>query len=294
MDNRSSLIPICLILTSGAITRVQLTVEIQYNKIHVYIFNFNFRLFQVILTSVPLTSVIFTFDSWPWGQTVCKLSECVKDISVGVSVFTLTALSAERYYAVVNPIRRHVAGMKAVPLAVLIACLIWVLAIVLSMPAALFSHVMNVDITTNSSVHICNPFPVELGASYRRGVVLFKFLAYYVIPLLIIAGYYFQIARHLQLSTRNMPCELSAIQRLEQIRSRRKVGKMVISIVLIFFICFLPYHIFMIWFHFFASTLNDYNKYWHIFRIIGFVMTFINSCVNPIVLYFASTTFRER
>ena len=69
---------------------------------------------------------------------------------------------------------------------------------------------------------------------------------------------------------------------------------MMISIVLIFFICFLPYHTFMIWFHFFASTMKDYNKYWHIFRIIGFCMTFINSCINPLVLYFAITTFRER
>ena len=73
-----------------------------------------------------------------------------------------------RYYAVVNPIRRHVAGMKAISLAIIIACLIWVLAIVLSMPAAVFSHVMNVDIATNSSVHICNPFPVELGEYLTR------------------------------------------------------------------------------------------------------------------------------
>ena len=73
-----------------------------------------------------------------------------------------------RYYAVANPIRRHVAGMKAVSLAILIACFIWVLAVVLSMPAALFSRVMNVDITTNSSVYICNPFPVELSEYLTR------------------------------------------------------------------------------------------------------------------------------
>ncbi|XP_050600008.1 neuropeptide CCHamide-1 receptor-like, partial [Bombus affinis] len=66
------------------------------NTSTIYIFSLALGDILVILTSVPLTSVIFTFDSWPWGQTVCKLSECVKDISVGVSVFTLTALSAER------------------------------------------------------------------------------------------------------------------------------------------------------------------------------------------------------
>lgn len=57
---------------------------------------FNFRVFQVIITSVPFTSLLYTIESWPWGLAVCKLSECAKDISIGVSVFTLTALSAER------------------------------------------------------------------------------------------------------------------------------------------------------------------------------------------------------
>ena len=52
--------------------------------------------FQVIITCVPFTSFLYTIESWPWGLAVCKLSECAKDISIGVSVFTLTALSAER------------------------------------------------------------------------------------------------------------------------------------------------------------------------------------------------------
>lgn len=50
----------------------------------------------VIITCVPFTSLLYTIESWPWGLAVCKLSECAKDISIGVSVFTLTALSAER------------------------------------------------------------------------------------------------------------------------------------------------------------------------------------------------------
>lgn len=60
----------------------------------------------VIITCVPFTSIVYTVEYWPWGVALCKLSETVKDISIGVSVFTLTALSAERYCAIVNPLRR--------------------------------------------------------------------------------------------------------------------------------------------------------------------------------------------
>ncbi|KAK9308991.1 hypothetical protein QLX08_001188 [Tetragonisca angustula] len=249
----------------------------------------------VIITCVPFTSFLYTIESWPWGLAVCKLSECAKDISIGVSVFTLTALSAERYCAIVNPIRRHVAGLSAKPLTILIACLIWILAIILAMPAAFFSHVPIIPLKHNESIFICSPFPDEFGESYQKGVVMFKFLAYYAIPLLVITGFYLGMARHLELSTRNMPGELSTgCHRMEQIRARKKVGKMVISFVVIFFICFLPYHVFMLWFHFCPSSKQDFDDMWHAFRIVGFCLSFVNSCVNPIALYFVSGTFRKR
>lgn len=65
----------------------------------------------VILTSVPFTSMIYTMESWPWGELICKISETAKDISIGVSVFTLTALSADRFFAIVDPLKKlHATG----------------------------------------------------------------------------------------------------------------------------------------------------------------------------------------
>lgn len=60
----------------------------------------------MIIICVPLASLVYTLESWPWGSALCRITECAKDISIGVSVFTLTALSAERYCAIVNPLRK--------------------------------------------------------------------------------------------------------------------------------------------------------------------------------------------
>lgn len=69
-------------------------------------------LLQVIVTCVPFTFTVYILDSWPFGLLLCKLSECAKDISIGVSVFTLTALSADRFFAIVDPMRKlHVTGI---------------------------------------------------------------------------------------------------------------------------------------------------------------------------------------
>ena len=61
---------------------------------------------MVILFCVPFTSTVYTVESWPYGLIVCKFSEFIKDVSIGVSVFTLTALSADRYLAIVDPMRK--------------------------------------------------------------------------------------------------------------------------------------------------------------------------------------------
>lgn len=50
-------------------------------------------------------------------------------------------------------------------------------------------------------------------------------------------------------------------------------------------------------FHFFFSNSEnshtEYNAFWHVLRIIGFCLSFGNSCANPIALYFVSAAFRK-
>ncbi|XP_011635830.1 neuropeptide CCHamide-2 receptor-like [Pogonomyrmex barbatus] len=290
-----SLILIVGVAGNGILVLILLCHASMRNIPNTYVLSLALGDLLVIVTCVPFTSIVYTIESWPWGLTICKLSECAKDISIGVSVFTLAALSAERYCAIVNPIRRHVAGLSAKPLTILTASLIWVLAIILAMPAAFFSYVSSIQLNGNHSILICNPFPEEFGDVYEKGMVMFKFLAYYVIPLCVIAGFYLGMAWHLALSTKNMPGELPGGDlHVEQIKARRRVGKMVVCFIIVFVICFLPYHIFMLWFHFCPTARDDYDYYWHAFRIIGFCLSFSNSCVNPIALYLISRTFRQR
>lgn len=66
-----------------------------------------------------------------------------------------------------------------------------------------------------------------------------------------------------------------------------------LAFVLIFAICFLPHHVFMLWFYNYPKSTDEYNTFWHVLRIVGFCLSFINSCINPIALYLVSGTFRK-
>ncbi|XP_050523750.1 MOXD1 homolog 1-like isoform X2 [Daktulosphaira vitifoliae] len=148
--------------------------------------------------------------SWPYGLIVCKLSEAIKDISIGVSVFTLTALSADRYFAIVNPMRKlhaSLGGRFATRFTVTVTMTIWTLAIACATPDAVFSYIRQFRLHNVVLFEVCYPYPEEMGPAYPRVMVLVKFLVYYAVPLTIIACFYIMIARHLMHTAKNMPGE---------------------------------------------------------------------------------------
>lgn len=50
----------------------------------------------LLLTCVPVDASRFFLEDWLFGEVGCKLLPAIQLTSVGVSVFTLTALSADR------------------------------------------------------------------------------------------------------------------------------------------------------------------------------------------------------
>ncbi|XP_076679256.1 neuropeptide CCHamide-1 receptor-like isoform X2 [Andrena cerasifolii] len=261
------------------------------NVPNIYVFSLALGDLLVIVTCVPFTSTAYILDSWPFGLVMCKVSECVKDISVGVSVFTLTALSADRFFAIVDPMRKlHATGRRATRFTVIVASLIWLLAIFCAIPAS-FSYIKDFRVNKNVSFRACYPFPDEFGPNYSKTILVCRFFIYYAVPLSIIAVFYILMARHLMHSTRNIPGEMQG--QVRQVKARKKVAKMVMAFVIVFAVCFFPQHVFMLWFYIHPTAQEDYNAFWHYFRILSFCLAFTNSCINPIALYCVSGTFRK-
>ncbi|XP_049817471.1 neuropeptide CCHamide-2 receptor [Aethina tumida] len=278
------------VIGNGTLVIIFIRHRAMRNVPNTYIFSLALADLLVIITCVPFTSILYTVEYWPWGVVVCKVSETAKDISIGVSVFTLTALSAERYCAIVNPLRR----LQTKPMTVLSAALIWVLAATFSLPDAINSRLDYMEIDRNKTLVFCSPFPnITDVDSYKKYSIVIKSLVYYIIPLAIIACFYVLMAIRLHHSANEMPGEIRGTQSVAQAKARRHVARMVLIFVFLFFICFLPHHVFMLWFHLNENALNEYNDWWHAIRIIGFCLSFLNSCVNPVALYCVSGVFRS-
>ncbi|KAF5270749.1 hypothetical protein FQA39_LY01487 [Lamprigera yunnana] len=284
------------VIGNGTLVIIFMRHRTMRNVPNTYILSLALADLLVIITSVPFTSVIYTVESWPWGELICKLSETAKDISIGVSVFTLTALSADRFFAIVDPLKKlHATGgsRKATRVTLGIAISIWILALICAIPAAIGSHLMIVN-NPKAAINftVCYPFPQDwLHHQYPKINVMMRFLILYILPLAIIAIFYLKMANYLIISTKNVPGEVQGTQK--QIRARKKVAITVLIFVLVFAVCFLPSHVFMLFFYFYPNSEEYYNAFWHYTRIIGFCLSYLNSCANPVALYWVSGTFRK-
>lgn len=243
----------------------------------------------VIVGTVPFISTIYTFDSWPYGVFMCKLSEFLRDVSSGVTVLTLTLLSIDRYIAIVKPLHK-LTGHSGRSLTLMMACCVWVIAVIIAIPGAHFSFLWEVPLYPDHVIYVCYPFPENMIPWYPRIMVLVKFSFLYVIPLSIIAIFYALMARHLLSASKD--CVGANDSHIKKRKGRTKVAKIVLVFVILFAVCFFPSHVFMLWFYFHPNADENYTSFWHAWKILGYVLTFFNSCLNPIALYFISGVFR--
>ncbi|XP_032882283.1 neuromedin-B receptor [Amblyraja radiata] len=242
----------------------------------------------LLVTCVPVDAARYFFEEWVFGTVACKLIPLIQLTSVGVSVFTLTALSADRYKAIVNPM--DIQESSAVLHTCLKAVTIWLISVVLAIPEAVYSQVVQHHNGNNMSFSACVPYPLSDKLHPKIHSVLI-FLVYYLIPLTIISIYYLHIARTLIKSAHNMPGESSEHAK-RQMETRKRLAKIVLVFVGLFAMCWFPNHVLYMYRSFHYGQIDPSLGHLLI-TVLGRVLSFCNSCVNPFALYLLSESFRR-
>ncbi|XP_005404647.1 PREDICTED: bombesin receptor subtype-3 [Chinchilla lanigera] len=258
---------------------------------NIFITSLAFGDLLLLLTCVPVDATHYLAEGWLFGRIGCKVLSFIRLTSVGVSVFTLTILSADRYKAVVKPLERQPSN------AILKTCAkagcVWIMSMIFALPEAIFSNVYTLrDPNKNMTFESCAFSPVS-EKLLREIHSLLSFLVFYIIPLSIISVYYSLIARTLYKSTLNIPTEEQSHAR-KQVESRKRIAKTVLVLVALFALCWLPNHLLYLYHSFTYDTYVDPSTMHFIVTIFSRVLAFSNSCVNPFALYWLSKTFQKQ
>ncbi|XP_039277855.1 RYamide receptor-like [Nilaparvata lugens] len=250
------------------------------------IFIVNLAVGDVLMT---LFCVPFTFVStlllqyWPFGAPLCHTVSFSQAVSVLVSAYTLVAISLDRYMAVLWPLRprmgkRHAKATVAA---------VWLGALITAFPIPAVSSLKQ----PSRWHHNCDRFVCEEeweSQSMRQLYSAALMTLQYAVPLCVLVFTYTSIA--VEVWGKRPPGEAQDTRDIRIARSKRKMVKMMLTVVAVFTICWLPLNILLI-----TWQSCDWLSEWSGLPYLWFACHWLamsHSCYNPFIYCWMNTHFR--
>ncbi|XP_066464139.1 B2 bradykinin receptor-like [Eleutherodactylus coqui] len=218
---------------------------------------------------------------WPFGGFMCVAVNSLIQLNLNSSIYFLVMVSIDRYLALVKTM--SFGRMRSPRWAKINCAIIWILAIGVSLPKVVFRNAMFVPILNTTA---CLIFPPS--DSWHVVNNMLTNIVGFLIPITIIAFCTFRIISVL----RN-----NAMQQFKEINNEKKATWLVLSVLLIFITCWLPFQVF---------TFLDIFEIYKFFpgcatavaielgNQISSYIAYSNSCINPLIYIMVGNHFRKK
>ncbi|KAE8580196.1 hypothetical protein XENTR_v10024349 [Xenopus tropicalis] len=226
----------------------------------------------VLFLPLHITYVATDFH-WPFGKYFCKINSFIAVLNMFASVFFLTVIGLDRYLFLAHTrfVQRHRTLCKSM----ILSGIVWISAGIIAAPALYYRDTTEI----RKSVTICfNNFHDYDHSVIKRThtfLTLIRFFIGYLFPLL------------------TMICSYSLLA--IRIKDKNALGSSkffwtVFTIVVAFFVCWTPYHIFSL-LELNVHHSSEFREWIRIGMPISTSVAFINSCLNPIIYVLISKAF---
>ncbi|XP_077378334.1 prolactin releasing hormone receptor 2a isoform X1 [Festucalex cinctus] len=252
-----------------------------HNVTNFFIGNLAFSDMLMCATCVPFTlAYALNPHGWVFGRFMCYLVYLIQPVTVYVSVFTLTAIGVDRYYATVHPLKKRISILACTYL----LSAIWLLSCALVAPAV--AHTYHVEFQ-NEGFTICEEFWMGQEGerlAYAYGTLFIT----YVLPLSALSISYLCIT--VKLKNCVVPGYHTQSQAEAQRLRKRKTFRLVSLVVAAFGICWMPINVF--------NVLRDIDiglidkRYFLLIQLLCHLCAMSSSCCNPFLYAWLHDRFR--
>ncbi|XP_075446900.1 G-protein coupled receptor 183-like [Ascaphus truei] len=221
---------------------------------------------------------------WPFGEPLCRITSLFFYINTYAGVNFMTCLSIDRFFAVVHPHRYN--KVRRVKYAKLICVFVWL--IVFSQTLPLLLQPMSNEEPDGSIT--CMEYPNFERLEHLPFMLLGACLIGYLIPLGIILYCYSQISIKLCQAAKKNPLT-------EKSGTNKKAINTIILVIVVFCICFTPYHVDIIQHMVKKLTYNPECTEKQIFQIsLHFTVCLMNfnCCLDPFIYFFACKGYKRK
>ncbi|XP_067909483.1 prolactin-releasing peptide receptor-like [Heterodontus francisci] len=232
-------------------------------------------------TCVPFTlAYVFEPRGWIYGRFMCYFVFLMQPVTVFVSVFTLTVIAVDRYYATVHPLKRRL----TIPTCAYLLAAIWLLACLLAAPALVHTYYVEFY---HQDLTICEEF--WMGMEKPRLVYAYStLLVTYVLPFSVISLSYLRIS--VKLKNRVVPGNITQTQAEWDRARRRKTFRLLVLVVAVFGLCWLPLHLF--------NVIKDIDidlidkQFFNLIQLLCHWFAMSSACYNAFIYAWLHDSFR--
>lgn len=217
---------------------------------------------------LPLNIAQMVMEEWIFGSFMCKFTSAAMFINMFSSIFLLVVISMDRCVSVMFPVWAQ--NHRTVRKASAVVVVAWLLAILMSIPSMIFRHVR----VESDGKHTC--FNNYTTRQAHKSVVLSRFVAGFMAPFIMIIICYSIII----LKLRN-----------NRMTKSSKPFKVMTTLIVAFFVCWLPYHAFVL------LELNHHSHDYHTLTTglqVGTIFASANSFLNPLLYVFMGNDFKQK
>uniref|UniRef100_A0A8C4XI76 Formyl peptide receptor 1 n=1 Tax=Erpetoichthys calabaricus TaxID=27687 RepID=A0A8C4XI76_ERPCA len=250
----------------------------------------NLAIADFIFTFFLPLNIIYTALGfhWPFGRFMCKMNTTIAFLNMFASVYLLVVISIDRCISVIYPVWSQ--NHRRPRIASIISLVVWIVAFVLSSPYFAFRDTAPAMDNINKT-NCYNNFAfsddydsediVFLRIMRHQAMVITRVILGFFVPFSIILVCYTIIGLRLKQN---------------RLAKTSKPFKIIIAVIVIFFLCWAPYHIFGLLemvMHAMKEPSDNINTVLRFGIPIATSLAFLNSCLNPILYVFMGHDFKE-
>ncbi|KAK6626772.1 hypothetical protein RUM44_009249 [Polyplax serrata] len=296
-----------LIFITGVIGNVVTFIVIVRNKYmhtatNYYLFSLAISDLLLLVSGLPQEMVsIWCRYPYMFGEVFCILRGLSAETSTNASVLTITAFTVERYVAICHPFLSQT--MSKLSRAVKLIVVIWFVALSFAMPQAIQFGVITIDNDPDQAM--CTLKRTIIDHSFVLSSVLF-----FVTPMTVITVLYILIGLKLRKSSMMKKNRSSFHDNGENSNNQRgryypthqqsskRVLKMLVAVVVAFFICWAPFHAQRLVYTYGSNKDNKpkgavMKLIYEVITYVSGILYYVSTTINPILYHIMSFKFRE-
>ncbi|KAM9113068.1 C5a anaphylatoxin chemotactic receptor 1 isoform 1-T6 [Pangshura tecta] len=227
--------------------------------------------------ALPFLAVpVARHNRWELGDFACKLFPSLIILNMFASVLLLMAISADRCALVTRPVwcQNH----RTSRLAWGLSGAAWLLALLMTLPTLIFRTTRTKEFSDEVMCVLEYAQVAGYQTTVEVSIATFRFAAGFLVPFVVIATCYGLV--------------LARVHRSRFTRSRKTI-KVILVVIVGFFVCWLPYHVVGLILATHKTTTSLY-KGAHESDPLTVGLAYVNSCLNPVIYVIMGQDFKDR